>query len=230
MTAANRNMNPQVFWDRRGQAHRPRYVFSGKTANDFRGWQRELLPKVLATLGTLPKAVDPRPELVVEWREEGLIKQRWLIDVQENLSAAVWLFRPDNLKPGEKRPAILCCHGHGPYGKNSVMGIAPTPEQVAEVKNHNYDYGRQMAKAASSPTALTGWASANALKPPNPISTTACGSAIPATSCTSAPRCWGPPYWPVTSTTPKSSPTSSVRNPSSTPGSWESWGCHWAAR
>lgn len=139
-----RNFNPQTFWDHRGQAHQPRHHWTG---GDFASWKQDLLPKVLATLGHLPKPVDPRPQLVVEWCEEGLIKQRWLIDVQENLSTAIWLFRPDNLEAGEKRPAILCCHGHGPYGKNPVMGIAPMPEHAAEIKNHNYDYGRQMAKA-----------------------------------------------------------------------------------
>jgi dienelactone hydrolase len=57
----------------------------------------------------------------------------------------VLIFRPEGLKRGEQRPAILCCHGHGPYGKHPVMGIIENHDR-AHVANYNYDYGLQMAK------------------------------------------------------------------------------------
>jgi dienelactone hydrolase len=69
-----------------------------------------------------------------------LIKQRWVIDVQAGLSATFLVFRPAGLAADEKRPAILCCHGHGPHGKNTYMGLAPNVEPAK-------CFGLQMAKA-----------------------------------------------------------------------------------
>ena len=63
------------------------------------------------------------------------------------MAAIAWLFIPK--ESSEKPlPAILCCHGHGPFGKDSVMGITVdnSPERVTNIGDHNYDYGLQMAK------------------------------------------------------------------------------------
>src|SRR5690606_39997244 len=57
------------------------------------------------------------------WEEDGLIKERWVLNTQPHLSVILLVFRPVNLKRGEKRPAIFCAHGHGAYGKDPVMGL-----------------------------------------------------------------------------------------------------------
>ncbi|MDQ3855224.1 MAG: prolyl oligopeptidase family serine peptidase, partial [Chloroflexota bacterium] len=46
----------------------------------------------------------------------------------------------------ERRPAILCWHGHGPFGKEPVMGPGASPEVREAVERHNYSYGHQMAR------------------------------------------------------------------------------------
>lgn len=164
-----RNLNPQVFFDRLSQQHSPKHAFGGRTKQQFRSWKRTALPKVLSTLGTMPPKVRPRPQLVAQWEQDGLIKQRWLIDTQPGLSASLLLYRPAGLKRGQRRPAILCCHGHGPHGKHSVMGVAPTPDQQATVKLFNYDYGLQMAKAGFVTYAIDwlGFGERDSRKPPH---------------------------------------------------------------
>ncbi|HEY3415526.1 MAG TPA: alpha/beta hydrolase family protein, partial [Armatimonadota bacterium] len=72
---------------------------------------------------------------------------RWLIDVQQGLSAAFQINRPKGLAPGEKRPTLLCWHGHGRFGKDSVMGNDSSPERQDEIQRFNYNYGHQMAQA-----------------------------------------------------------------------------------
>src|SRR5437868_6863393 len=141
-----RNLNPYTFFDQLGANHKPEFTFKGKNKAQFSAWQKAALPRVLATLGSEPKRVDPRPELLAEWREDGLIKQRWVLDVQSGLAATLLLYRPENLAPGEKRPAIMACHGHGPLGKDGPMGNCYTPEGKGNIAFHNYDYGLQMAK------------------------------------------------------------------------------------
>jgi hypothetical protein len=142
MTA--RNLSPHVMFAQLAQEHTPTHRFTG--ASSVAEWKQATWPRVLATLGDFPARVPLNPELVAEWEQDGLRKQRWLIDVGPHISATFILNIPPDIAPGEKRPAILCWHGHGPYGKDSVMGNDSTPERRAEMSAHNYDYGRQMAQ------------------------------------------------------------------------------------
>lgn len=125
--------------------HTPSLSFRGSD-KPFDTWQAHTLPRVLQTLGKTPVAVDRHPELLIEWKEDGLIKQRWAIDVQPSLSAIVLVYRPDNLRDGERRPALLCCHGHGNYGKDSIMGLGINDAQRQEIASQNCDYGLKMAQ------------------------------------------------------------------------------------
>ena len=142
----HRTIDSYTYFEKVGKAHKPKEVFTGRNPAQFKAWKRRVLPKVLATLGNRPARVKPDPELMVEWEEDGLIKQRWVIDTQPGLSAVLLLFRPADMKRGEKRPALLCCHGHGDGAKHNVMGIAAGKEAKQMVAAVNYDYGLQMAK------------------------------------------------------------------------------------
>ncbi len=139
----HRTIDPYSFFCDQALKHKPTGAFRGP----FGQWKRRTLPKVLATLGERPQKAPAKPELMVEWEEDGLIKQRWVIDTQPGLSAVLLIFRPADMKRGEKRPAILCCHGHGQFGKDPVMGFAGYADRDAGMAQHNYNYGEQMAKA-----------------------------------------------------------------------------------
>ena len=140
---ANRNLSPHhMFWQM-AHEHKPLQSFDG---GDFASWKKETLPKVMATLGDFPERVPLNPELMAEWEHDGVKKQRWILDVGKHISASLLVCIPLDLKPGEKRPTILAWHGHGEYGKDSVMGIDSTPERKSEIDRLNYSYGHQMAK------------------------------------------------------------------------------------
>jgi hypothetical protein len=126
--------------------HRPEFKFAGRNRRDFAAWKKRALPRVLATLGDDPPRVPPRPQLLAQWEEKGLIRQRWIIDVQKHLSAVLLVNMPKGLKRGEKRPAILCCHGHGPFGKEPVMGNDSSPALRQAIADHRYNYGQVMAE------------------------------------------------------------------------------------
>ena len=142
-----RNLSPQQMFEQVAQEHTPQYSFKGKSKNDFAAWKQAALPEVLMTLGDFPGRVPLKPQLLAEWEHDGLTKQRWLIDVQKHLSATFLVNFPGGLKKGEKRPAILCWHGHGSFGKEPVMGNDSSPELREEIGRFNYHYGHQMAKA-----------------------------------------------------------------------------------
>jgi hypothetical protein len=142
-----RNLSPHEMFYNWAREHKPECEFAGSTTADFARWKEQVYPRVIATLGDFPERVPLNPEMTAEWEHGDLIKQRWLIDVGKHISAALILCRHKSLGANEKRPTILCWHGHGQFGKDSVMGIDSTPERRAEIINHNYDYGRQMAEA-----------------------------------------------------------------------------------
>jgi dienelactone hydrolase len=126
--------------------HKPLFAFDGKNKGDFDKWKKKALPLVKATLGDSPEPVAPNPQLLCEWEHDGLKKQKWLIDVQKHISATLLVNIPAGIKKGEKRAAIICCHGHGPFGKEPVMGNDSTSELKAQIDAHNYSYGHQMAQ------------------------------------------------------------------------------------
>jgi pimeloyl-ACP methyl ester carboxylesterase len=144
--STSRNINPFEFFLRTAEDHRPTHQFTGRTRAQFSAWQKKTLPAVLATAGKRPASVPAKPELLVQWEEDGLIKERWILNTQRHLSVILLVFRPANLKRGEKRPAIFCSHGHGPHGKDPVMGLDFEPARQQAIRDHNYDYGFQMAK------------------------------------------------------------------------------------
>ena len=141
-----RNLSPQAMFFEMALAHKPRYKFPD-SGLPFEAWKKEALPRVLETLGDFPEKAPLAPELMGEWEHDGLKKQRWLIDVQPNISAVCLVNYPAGLKEGEKRPALLCCHGHGPFGKEPVMGNDSSEELRDSIRNHNYNYGHQMARS-----------------------------------------------------------------------------------
>lgn len=141
-----RNFSIDEYFVRMGQRHTPRFRFKGKTKRNWQQWKRALYPKIKATLGTMPTKTPLRPEIIAEWEDDGLIKQRVVIDVEDGLSAPVLVYRPANAKG--KLPLILACHGHGPFGKDGPMGVVAGDEaRRANYNTHNYAYGLQMAKA-----------------------------------------------------------------------------------
>jgi len=140
-----RNLSAQEMFIRMAESHRPKFHFEGFKGG-FQRWKKSAKPAVLATLGQWPESVPANPELVAEWMDRGLRKRRYLIDVGPHASVAFQVNVPGNLRPGEKRPAILCWHGHGPAGKDGVMGNLVNDDVRAEIRRHNYDYGHQMAE------------------------------------------------------------------------------------
>ncbi|MEW6754323.1 MAG: alpha/beta hydrolase family protein [Candidatus Latescibacterota bacterium] len=141
-----RNLSPQEMFMALAREHAPVHAFSGTTPAQFAAWKERALPAVLATLGDPPPTAPADPELVAQWEEGGLLRQRWWIDVQRHLSAMLLVNIPLGLPAGERRPAILCCHGHGPHGKEPVMGNASSASLQQSIADHRYNYGEVMAR------------------------------------------------------------------------------------
>jgi len=148
----DRNLSINAHFRALAAGHRPEHRFAGRSKDDWRAWRAALLPKVRATLGAMPPKVPLRPEVLLEWQEDGLVKQKVVFDVEAGLSATAYVFRP--AEADGPLPGLLACHGHGPFGKESVMGNRGSPEQAAKIAQHNYDYGLAMARAGYAVIAI----------------------------------------------------------------------------
>lgn len=140
----NRTLSPMKMFAGMAARHVPDFHFPN-SADGFSAWKAAAVPPVLATLGGWPARVDPEAELVAEWLDRDVLKRRYLIEVSQGASASLQVNTPaGNTK---SLPAILCWHGHGPHGKDAVMGNEISGEVAAHIREYNYDYGHQMAAA-----------------------------------------------------------------------------------
>jgi dienelactone hydrolase len=141
---AGRNISIEQHFKTLGKEQKPQYRFAGTTPEQFEKWKSQLRPKLLESLGPRASKIPLNPSIIWEKKEDGLIKQRVILDVEPGLSVPALIFRPENATG--KLPTIVCCHGHGPYGKDSVMGLPGNEERTKHVRELNYDYGLAMAK------------------------------------------------------------------------------------
>lgn len=122
-------------------------AFKGKTGKDAIAWQKKLSAKLNEVLGmdTFEKA-KLRPELhgkedmSLYWRED------WTIHTEADVIATFYALVPKNIKKGEKRPAVICPHGHGSGGRYSPAGRGDLEIIAKQIKVYNYDYAVKLAE------------------------------------------------------------------------------------
>jgi hypothetical protein len=135
------------YFIQRSKDFNPRFAFNDDFGRDFASWQSNLLKELKKVLGVMPEKAELNPQVLWEVQEDGLIKRKVVLQLEEYMSVAALIYIPvDALK--RPAPAILCNHGHGRFGKDSVMGITSNFDgrRAEEIKQFNFDYGLQMAK------------------------------------------------------------------------------------
>jgi dienelactone hydrolase len=141
---AHRHISTRQFFIDLIKDYEPELTFKGRTRADFAKWQKAFRAAFLKCLGPLPKAVPLAPELLSAVREDGMTKQKLLLDTAPFTTVPAILLVPDH-RPGEKLPAVVAIHGHGRHGKDPVAGSKSADHQ-ADIQYYQYDYGYQMAQ------------------------------------------------------------------------------------
>jgi dienelactone hydrolase len=134
------------YFNRRAKDWQPQLSFRGSTPQEWEAWRAQALPKYMELLGEFPKPVDLAAEVIYSIEEEGLIRERVIFDSEEFMSVPCVVLRPADMPADRKGRAIVCSHGHGPFGKEPVAGNATTPELRANIDLHHYNYGEEMAR------------------------------------------------------------------------------------
>ncbi len=143
-----RNFSMNEWFQRYLAEHEPLLAFRGKTADDWRAWRDEALPKYLELIGEFPKPVDLNAEVEYAIEEDGVIRERVVFDSERWMSVPCYVLRPAEMKADRSNAAIICSHGHGRFGKEAVSGARHVYKEFKDaVAQANYDYGMQMARA-----------------------------------------------------------------------------------
>jgi dienelactone hydrolase len=121
--------------------------FRGQTMAECRIWQKAFSDKLRSLLGphdpppNWKTEVERRVELPDHWREE------LMLTAANHPPLPVYLLIPRQ-KIDKPRPAVLAIHGHsgGNFGYDVVAEKDDQPGAAAEIKQVNYDYGRQLVR------------------------------------------------------------------------------------
>lgn len=122
------------------------FSFRGSTKEEFLEWRERLKAKLLELLGEFPSPVPLESISLGKVEEENYIREKLLIRTEEDMVVPAYLFIPNDLKKGERRPALICQHGHG-HGKDDVAGVTHGEGRRSFTIEHlNYAYAREFAK------------------------------------------------------------------------------------
>lgn len=121
--------------------------FGGTTPEDLRTWQSRFREILIGLLGILPQRAD----LCLEFQDEtacgSFVRHRIRYQTEPGVYVPAYLLVPQDLHPDKPTPGLLCLHGHGHFGKDSVAGIDNTPVRQAEIDKHSYNFGQKFAEA-----------------------------------------------------------------------------------
>ncbi len=145
MPGPRRNFSMEDYWNEEAARTDPSLQFTGSTPAEWESWRKEALPVLLGLLGDFPRSAPLDAETEFTAEEGGLIRERVVFNSEENMSVPCHVLRPAGMAPDGKSPAIICSHGHGPYGKNPVSGFCSTAAVRQSIDEHNYNYAEQMA-------------------------------------------------------------------------------------
>ena len=142
----DRNFSMIEYFSRKVSELEPELSFKGKTLEDWQRWRKKLKAKLLELLGISPAPVPLNPEILWRVEEEKFFREKIILDTEEDFSIPLYLLIPKDIKKGEKKKALLCCHGHGNRGKDNVTGVVTNAHEKKEIDGYNYDYGKQFAE------------------------------------------------------------------------------------
>ena len=139
---------PQItdnFIEKWAKSIKPELEFNCKTKEEFYEWKEKLINKIKELLGPFPEKCDLNPEKLSEVEKEKYIREKWIIETEKDCFMPLYILIPKGDK--KKYPAIICCHGHSPYGKDAIAGVHNNnPEVMNHIKIHNENYGEQMVE------------------------------------------------------------------------------------
>lgn len=117
------------------------------TPADFKRWRSRVRRKLMSLTGyDTMSASHLKPRITERVSCDGYERQRIELQTEPGVIMPLYALVPKGLARGERRPAVLCPHGHGSGGKYSPAGRSDMPDIAEAISHYNYDYGVQYAR------------------------------------------------------------------------------------
>jgi dienelactone hydrolase len=133
---------------RRAAAVAPlRLTFSGRTREELLAWQKEFAAELKKRIGDFepPRRWSSKPLSRVELADH--VREEWLLESDGIASLPLYVLVPAAARHGRGPfPIVIALHGHSAFGHDSVVGIDHTEERRKNIRDLNYDYGRQLVR------------------------------------------------------------------------------------
>lgn len=121
-------------------------AFDARGSRDFGAWKEEFGARLRECLGPFPEPCELDPEVIETVDEGPYLREKVLFNSEPDMAVVAYVLVPKGMETGERRPAILACHGHG-HGKDDICGIDHGEQRrVSTIADLNYDYARQFAE------------------------------------------------------------------------------------
>ncbi|MDR2569812.1 MAG: alpha/beta hydrolase family protein [Oscillospiraceae bacterium] len=124
-----------------------RQRFTGETPDELKAWQAEsrMLLKSLLGFNTFEKCDNNLYELErVELSDH--IRFKYVLQTEEKVFVPLYALIPADMKPGEKRPVVICPNGHFARAKESVAAVREEENVLQDIETFNLMYGEDFVK------------------------------------------------------------------------------------
>ncbi|MBI2481551.1 MAG: hypothetical protein HYV60_23790 [Planctomycetia bacterium] len=121
-------------------------LFQGTTKSECLEWQATFRTKLMELLGDSnpPKKWAIEEEARDEFDDH--VRYALLLKADGVPTLPVYLLVPRGNARDQKRPAVLCVHGHGAFGNDPIVGRHELEGAADNSAEHNYDYGLQFVR------------------------------------------------------------------------------------
>jgi len=146
-THISRYFTAEPYLIERFERHGRQMAFRASTSREARAWQKKLRAKVRERLGLdTMQSCDLQPSITERTSMAGWVRERVEVQTEPGITAVLYAFVPEGLKPGERRPLVIAPHGHGSAGKFSPAGRRDIPAVADAIEGYNYAYGESFAR------------------------------------------------------------------------------------
>jgi len=129
---------------------KPELEFRGRTRQDWQAWRERFRSKLIQLIGEYPPEVPLAPKILKKIDCGDHIREMVVLSTTRSTLVPAWVLIPKGARQrrrkGERLPALLCLHGHGP-GMDPVAGVDDgDAAKQQEIRRLNYDYGLQFVR------------------------------------------------------------------------------------
>ena len=119
--------------------------FDASSEEELESWKQRFSARLRECLGPFPEPCELDAEVIEVVDEGSYWREKVLFNSEPDMAVVSYVLVPKDIAPGERRPAILACHGHG-NGKDDVCGIDHGERRRASTTAElNYPYARELA-------------------------------------------------------------------------------------